>query len=234
MTACDKPGSNLPTTNWSLVGRAGLQAEALNQLLHRYSGALLAHLMRKFRLNHDQAEDLLQGFLCDKVIEKGIVEKAEESRGRFRSFLLTVLDRYVLDHIRAQSRHTLGNLEIDPADSSVVPDAFTVAWAQNVLKQTIQRTRQHFVQTNKPEIWRVFELRLLKPHLQGTAMPSYALLVRQLDFSSPIHASNALITAKRAFQRIVKEVVGEYVTGGDDIDAEIRDLQRILGRHGSM
>lgn len=234
MTLSEKPGSSLPTTNWSLVGRAGLEAEALNQLLHRYSRALLAHLRRKFRLNHDQAEDLLQGFLCDKVIEKGIVEKADQSRGRFRNFLLSVLDRYVLDHIRAQSRHTLGNLKIDPADSSVVLDAFTVAWAQNVLAQAIQRTRQHFEQTNKPEIWRVFELRLLEPHLQGAPTPSYALLVRQLDFSSPIHASNALITAKRAFQRIMKEVVGEYVTAVDDIDAEIRDLQWILSRCGSV
>jgi hypothetical protein len=57
-----------PTTHWSLVdlaraGRGTLQRNALDQLLTRYWPALKAHLVVKKRIDPDEAEDLVQGFI---------------------------------------------------------------------------------------------------------------------------------------------------------------------------
>ncbi len=45
-----------------------------------------------------------------------------------------------------------------------------------------------------------------------------------------INVSNLLITAKRMFARLLREAVNETVGTGRDVDAEIRDLKRILSK----
>src|SRR5438477_6642253 len=93
--------ARFPSTQWSLVGRAGRTSnehrrDALGVLLHRYMPALRAHLVLAKRMSADHAEDLLQGFVADKIIEKNLLAQAEQARGRFRSFLLAALNHYVI------------------------------------------------------------------------------------------------------------------------------------------
>src|SRR3954469_23630165 len=90
-----------PTTHWSLVKKAGCtsgesQRAALVEVLNRYMPALRSHLIYHKRIESHQAEDLLQGFLLSKVIEQDLIGAARQERGRFRSFLLTALDRFAI------------------------------------------------------------------------------------------------------------------------------------------
>jgi DNA-directed RNA polymerase specialized sigma24 family protein len=66
-------------------------------VLRAYLPALRAHLVIRRRVHPDRADDLLQGFCSDQVLEKDLVPRAERDRGKFRTFLLTALDRYAIN-----------------------------------------------------------------------------------------------------------------------------------------
>ena len=50
--------------------------EALSELIAQYRPALRSHLVLRQRMDPDKADDLLQSFLCDKVVEQNFVERA--------------------------------------------------------------------------------------------------------------------------------------------------------------
>lgn len=260
----DHAGSeHFQTTHWSMVQRAGYadaaaRREALTALLRQYLPALRAHLVRRKRVREDRAADLLQGFIASKVLEDGILSQADRTRGKFRTFLLTALDRYGIDQSRrdsAQKRNpgaagggTAVDAERSPARSSgpvlsaeeaadagagalqPAPDAFELEWARQLLKQTLSRMEQECVATGKSNLWRLFEDRVLGA-IVGDAEPTpYEKLAVDLGFGTAERAANMLITAKRMYERFLRQTIGEYALTEEEIDEEIRDLYEILAR----
>ena len=97
----------LPSTHWSEIASASHTRqqkgrEALDRLLTRYQAALLAHISFKFRATQDAAQDLLQSFVAEKILENELLERANPARGRFRTFLLNALDRFVISQQRKE------------------------------------------------------------------------------------------------------------------------------------
>ena len=96
-----EPLRPFPSTPWSEVNRAG-QADpnarrgALSQLLVGYLPALKAHLVLAMRIPSDRADDLLQGFVSDKILGQGLIARADRERAKFRTFLLNALRNYVI------------------------------------------------------------------------------------------------------------------------------------------
>src|SRR5687768_8954429 len=109
MHARDTDGTTSPpVTRWSLIARAGRTdeagwREALAELLTRYLPAMRAHLLIRKRLRPDDVDDLLQGFIASKILEQNVVSVADQRRGRFRTFLLTSLDHFVLNVLRERA-----------------------------------------------------------------------------------------------------------------------------------
>src|SRR3954469_15642013 len=100
------PLNPFPTTQWSLVVKAGhdpgpAREAAVAALVERYAPALRSYLRTRWRVDEHEAADLVQAFLADKVIEQGLIARAERERGRFRTFLLTALDHFVSNTFRA-------------------------------------------------------------------------------------------------------------------------------------
>ena len=234
-----------PTTIWSLVRRAdheqsAVRGPALADLLRRYAPAMTAHLVRRKRVPPDRADDLVQGFIADKVLEKRLVGTADPDRGRFRTLLLTALDRYAVSTYRAASAQKRGGGKLTSLEALGDPpaagpggpaDAFDVDWARGVLDQALTRMRLHCTQSGRDDLWDVFCDRLLTPTLERTAPPPYEALVERYAIATPARAANLLITGKRMFARTLKEVIAEYA--GDDEDAvsgEMDDLLRVLGQ----
>lgn len=54
-----------------------VRSEALERLLGSYAPAMVGHLVHRKRLPPDRAEDLVQGFIADKVLEKRLVGRAD-------------------------------------------------------------------------------------------------------------------------------------------------------------
>jgi RNA polymerase sigma-70 factor (ECF subfamily) len=235
-----------PVTEWSLVARAGhadpeTKRRALTDLLDRYMPAIKCYLTMGKRIDPDRADDLMQSFLTSKVLDQDLIERADKERGKFRTFLLTALDRFIVNQHRferAQKRSPSAMAAIDdqpePADDESAPDdTFDVAWARQVIDRTIERMKQECRGSGRGDLWTVFEARVLAPTLgQDDAVP-YEELIEKAGFASPVQAANALVTAKRMFARIIRQVISEYEGTDAEIDTELNDLHEILARAGS-
>jgi DNA-directed RNA polymerase specialized sigma24 family protein len=238
--------ARFPTTHWSLVGRAGRRdddsrREALSEVLRTYLPAVRAYLTRVRRIPPDRADDVLQAFLTRKVIEEGLLARADPARGRFRAFLIRALDNFYANLVRAEGAKgrrpdRLVSLESahDPPTSEDPPDrAFDVAWARQVLDAAVEGVRAECAASARPDVWGVFEARVLLPALHDVEPVPYADLVARFGFSSPSQASNVLVTANRMFARALRAVVGAYTLAPDEIELEIQDLRQILSGGGA-
>src|SRR5688572_23419499 len=98
------------TTHWSVVlaacrGDSTRSRDALEKLCRNYWYPLYAFVRRLGHGAHD-AEDLVQSFFAI-CLEKNYLATAEEAKGRFRSFLLIALKRFLAnewDKARALKR----------------------------------------------------------------------------------------------------------------------------------
>ncbi|HSZ60080.1 MAG TPA: hypothetical protein VK797_30835 [Tepidisphaeraceae bacterium] len=231
-----------PSTHWSLVvcaaGDAGeAQRRALSDLLNRYAPALRTCLVARRSLEPSEADDLVQEFLAAKVVEDGLIGKADQQRGRFRTFLLTALDRFVSNELRNRRAQKRGNGAVmaladaeEIATASGPHEAFDAAWAREVIAQATWRMRERCLRDGREDVWRVFESRVLGPIADGGEPAPYEQLARDLNLASVDAAANLLTTAKRTFTRALRSVIGEYEKDKDRIDDEIRDLRAALSR----
>ena len=238
------PEGRFPTTHWSQVALAAdldprVKREALGCLLREYLPAFEAHLRHVLRQPADRADDLLQGFVCDQVVAADLLADADRGRGRFRTFLLTALDRYVARVWRTETagkRAPAGGIaSVDDCSnlkSAALPasDAFDLAWARQVVTRALEQMRVECQQSGREQLWELFRCRTVAPLFDGTAAPRYQELVRRFGFESPSQASNALVTAKRMFARVLRSIVGEYSSGREEIERELTDLLDVFAK----
>lgn len=233
--------SEFQSTQWSEVFRARadqstVRRQALGELARSYSGPLYAHLVRGKRCDTHRAADLLQGFLTDKLLERRLVEHADPARGKFRSLLVRALDNYMIDTIRKERPNPItGAVELE-SDPAIGEDrqAFDLAWAQQLLTETLKRMEAQCRRKQQTFIWDVFQCRLLIPTRAGSKPSSYEELVHRFGFKSPEQASNALVTAKRTFNRVFAEVAEDYLGPGETPEDLLRDLLATLHRAGPL
>lgn len=228
-----------PTTIWSEVKRAEDSTLALERLLKQYYRPLHAHLQFKFQVDEGRASDWLQEFIRQKVLLDALLAKASKARGRFRTFLLNAIDNFVISELRRQNaqirRPAGGHVSFEELTSNERVDLpgpggqqFDAEWARTVLTETVARLETECRTKGRLDRWEVFKTRLLEPLFDGAEAPGYEDLVTKLGFRSPAEASNALVTAKRMFDRLLREVISEYAGEGADLDAELRELKRAL------
>src|SRR6516165_4802223 len=98
--------ARFPTTHWSRVVSAGDAAapgarEALTELCATYWYPLYAYIRRQGQ-PPEAAADLTQDYFA-RLLERGVLAAADQSRGRFRAFLRTDC-RFFLTHRRDHDR----------------------------------------------------------------------------------------------------------------------------------
>jgi DNA-directed RNA polymerase specialized sigma24 family protein len=238
------PQGQFPPTRWTQVEIAARpeysgQAKALDELLTQYLPALKTYLVAQFHLDPAQAEDVTQSFVLEKVLQRGVVAQADRRRGRFRTFLLRVLNNFFLsEQRRAEARKrapeqgfiSLEEFSDDAREALAVSgsEKFDLAFARQVIDEAVRRMREQCALANRPDIWGVFEERILKPALEGAEPLGYEPLIARFGFQSPGHASSVLITAKRMYARTLRSVVAEYASDEQAVEAELQDLQSIV------
>ena len=232
------PFDSFRTTIWAEIEkldrlRGSTRADALTVLLTRYLPALRAHLVLKKRIRPEQADDLLQGFVADKIIERNLFEQADQSKGKLRALLVRSLENYVVDQFRSRSRDIHDALETSPELSETeLPNFIDVAWARQVIEETVAAVRADCLHHNQDAIWRVFEHRLLRPLQMGTTATPYKDLVKQLGFESVRQAENALISAKRKFVKAFSDTAGAYLEDGQELEHLVAELRHIVSSAG--
>lgn len=216
--------------------------KALDELLRQYRPALLAHLLYAKHIRPELAEDLLHGFIQDKILVGDILKQADRTRGKFRTFLLTSLNRYVISagrkreaQVRSPGKGGLVTLDAvaDHLEETGLPPAavfFDLSWINAVLQKTLLKLQEELTASGKQHYWDLFEDRLVNPLLHGLPPSPYEKLAARLSFDSPMQASNALITVKRMFRRRLKTVIGEYAGSPAAVEEEIADWHAILSQ----
>ncbi len=214
--------SDFPTTNWSNVRQAGAATpagrEGLDDLLRRYRPALWSHLVYRKKLSADRADDVVQSFIQEKILQRNLLSVADPGRGKLRTLLLTALDRFLIDCRRKES--AAGVVTALPADAQeeAGPDVFGVAWAMQVLVEALRRTRAECEAKGWRALWGVFAGRALAP-LGGAEPLPYQLLADRFGLDSAKQAANRYHTALALFQRHFRAELA--ATAGDDVEAEV-------------
>ncbi|HNQ88837.1 MAG TPA: hypothetical protein PKM73_09505 [Verrucomicrobiota bacterium] len=241
-------GYGFQTTDWTQVRAAGgvdgeVRQRALAAVFATYRRPLLAHLCGTFRVGEDQAADWLQDFVHQKVLLANLLRCADRARGRFRTFLLTSLDRFVLDHLRrtrAQRRMPArGFVPLHEVSEEAIAQqaeagaaAMACAWAKALVEETLRRMEAECANKKCPRRWEVFKAHVLDPLYHGAESLPYAVLVQRFGLRSPAEASNTFNTGVRMFERLLRQVVREYAGPEADVAEELRQLRRDLGWRG--
>ena len=124
----------------------------------------------------------------------------------------------------------MDELEQEIAGPEPVSDSFDMAWLQMLLSETLEKMKQGCAISENNHIWKIFEVRVLRPALEGVEAPPYEELVAQFNLRSPAQATNALATGKRMFARHLRAVIAQYETGDKAVRAEIESLRLFLGK----
>jgi len=216
-------------------GRPDARA-ALATLCETYWYPLYAYVRR---LGHDaeEAQDLTQGFFA-ALLEKRYVKAADRERGRFRSFLLTALKRFLSkerDRAHARKRGDKTgpiSLDLEAGDGryalepshDVTPEAiYERRWALTILDRVIVRLRQTYSDAGKAGLFDC-----LKTFLTGErgAAP-YELVARELGMSEGA-VKVAVHRLRRRYRDLLLSEIAQTVAGPEAVDDELKYLLAVL------
>jgi RNA polymerase sigma-70 factor (ECF subfamily) len=235
------------TTEWSVIEQirdedTPFSVALINDLLRKYWKPVYCYLRRK-GYDNEQAKDLIQGFFQEIVLERSLIEHAEESRGRFRTFLLTALQQYVAGVHRKQSTQKRspkgGLIRLDELESGEHPEApaqfspeqsFNYAWAAQLLDCILAEVRDKCRADGKMSHWQVFHDRVLKPIMENTEPPPLDEICKNYGIDNTSKASNMIVTVNRRFQAEFKRHIRRSVIQDRDVDSEIKELMQIFAK----
>ena len=218
-----------PETLWSSVLRAKDNDASFGRLIERTWKPLYFYLRRKGR-DVEGSKDVTQAFFAH-LIERRILDKVEEGRGRFRSFLIAALEHFLANEYRIASAEKRGggkaplSLDFNVAEAQfdaklgeTPEDLYTRAWALEVLQGAMSSLRS--------ELGDRFEA--VRAHLSAdTARPSYRETARALGVSET-EVNNLLHRARTRLGQLMIDGVRDTVEG--DPSGEVADLMKALSR----
>jgi len=233
-------GMYFPTTHWSLLAKATLNGEtegrsALGELCRRYWSPL-NHFIRSRGYSEAEAAYLTQEFLLH-LLDHSTLRRPDPHRGRFRSFLLGALVKFLshererrlaqkrggeYTHVSVETVPELGTGSArEPADRENL--AFDRAWALAVVRMALQQAEQSYLEAGKAGLFEI--LRAFLPG--GTSPPPYEEASARAGltlaaFNSEIHR------LRRRFRECVYAEVSGTVSAPHEIEEEIAHMYRVL------
>ena len=238
-------GKAFLTTHWSLIenmdGRDNDKNNALIELLLKKYWKPVYCYLRQRGYPNEEAKDLTQGFFQEVVLGRKLIDKADRTKGRFRSFLLTALNRYVMNirHEQTAKRHIpkAKLVSMDFSDISDLPeavttltpeDSFTYAWVSALLEEVLKQVKEECEKTNKALHWQIFRDRSLRPIMEGCDVPSIEAVCKKHGISDTVKASNMIVTVKRRFQMIFREYLRQSAMSDKEAEEELKEIRRFL------
>lgn len=222
------------TTRWSLVLRArGEPADArraLESLCRTYRPPVLA-FVRSRGYPADAAEDLTQAFFT-RFLEREWHSAADPERGRFRSFLLTALKRFLIDAgAEAAALKRGGGLRFESlaGDEPAAADAeehtpereFERAWARAVLDAAFRRLRAEADAAGKLAWFEVLGEFLVEPPDEADyARAAAALHMRRNTLAVAVHR------LRHRLRDLVRDELSETTTDRQSMQAELTALRQ--------
>ncbi len=230
------------TTHWSVVLAAAdedtTQATvALERLCRTYWYPLYCYLRRRGH-NHEDAQDLTQGFLA-QLLERKSFARTDAGKGRFRSFLLAGLNYFVSDQRDRASAQKRGGgrpvlsfmgaqaaderYRLEPVDDRSPDKLFEQRWALTLLDQVLARLEQEFLEARKAELF----LRLRGFLVAGTGEESYAAVGADLGMSAEA-VKKAVHRMRHRYYELFREEIAHTVASPAEVEDEMRYLCAVM------
>jgi len=237
----------MQTTRWSLVRSAALPREmlasqqALEELCATYWFPLYAFARRKGQ-NANDAHDSVQGFFLE-LLEGSFLTKADETRGKFRSFLLKSFSNFLLGEHRAATAAKRGGQAVHEsigqfdgesryqvaANSESPEQLFERQWVMALLDAAIEKLKQEYHESGKGELCD----RLL-PHLtQAADLRPYAEIAESLAMQETA-IKVAMHRMRKRYRDLLRQQVADTVQPATEaeVDEELKWLMTVLARGG--
>ncbi len=228
------------TTRWSLIARASLDRtpdarDALAELYHIYAYPLYAFVRHRGE-SAEKASDIVQGFFVE-LLEGSLLRSADQTKGRFRSFLLGALKHFLADERDRETAKKRGGgtvrVSLDDAESryglepshELTPERlFEWQWALATLEHVVRQLKDEYERAGKQRTFDVLKDLLAGPLVER----SYLDIAAALD-STEGAVKVAVHRMRRRYREILLAQIAETVETEDDIEDEIRCLYAALG-----
>ena len=225
-----------PTTRWTLLAQATLhgdatQKQAWAEFYRRYREPVVGFI-RQQTTDHTHAEDLAQEFFLH-LAEQATLQRADRLRGRFRSFLLGSLARFLARYRTRGAAAKRGsgeaNLSFDaltpgtgePAVPADVARAFDREWARELLVRVRRDLRAEW--TGEAAV-----LAMLLCFLPGSAeTPAYESAATGLGWTLA-RLKTEVFRLRAQFRERIRAEVALTVDAPHEIDAEMAHLHLVL------
>jgi RNA polymerase sigma factor (sigma-70 family) len=235
--------NGFPATMWNLIRLAmdpgcDEYCAAVNELITSYWRPVFYFIRAKgFRVH--QAEDLTQEFFI-KLLERGWITKADPTRGKFRTFLLTILIRFLSDQgpersprqrtfdARLVSVSSLLKDEekmFDPPSYETPESIYMKQWALATI-QAAQRKLEDWCRLNDRSSWyQMFQAVHFQP--PGSPKLSQMALAGQMGVSRD-QVRYALEQTNQQFIEFLRAEVAGQVDSDSHVDEELQQLEELL------
>ncbi len=240
-----------PSTRWSIIlahrdrknasqespDRGDQSLRELAQELCRDYWRPVYSYLRVDGYGREDAEDLTQGFFA-AALESDLFEKADPAVGKLRSYLLGALKHYLSrerrrvgaqkrgGHVFMVSLDTIGEensrgFAIVPSSPEMPPDrAFDRRWAECLLVNALDQLRGEFAESGKLPAYEA-----LRPFLDGGG--DLDELAERLGLSEGA-ARVALHRARKRYRELIRSVIQESLSPGQDVAVELNYLIAVL------
>jgi RNA polymerase sigma factor (sigma-70 family) len=238
----DAAHEGFTATHWSVVRRASAcdddQAHlALSQLCERYWKPLYSFVSRQGH-SHEDACDLVQSFFA-RLLEKNYLKAADSEKGRFRTFMLTAIKRFMANDWRDSQRLKRGGgVQIVPIDNCpvaasplaelVAPRApesdFDREWALTLLARVSARLQQEFDGAAKSDAFAVLRVYLTA----DAADAAYAETGAKIGLTAPAMRV-AVHRLRQRYRELIRSEIADTLSDASMVDAELEHLFAALG-----
>jgi len=235
-----------PTTHWSALAIATSHGNeqarsALEELCRNYWGPVHAFI-RSRGVSEAEAQDRTQEFMSH-VVEKSLFVRADRLRGRFRSFLLGALVRFLRDANQQRQALKRGghiphmSLDAEVTESDLAPHLtasdkvteFDREWALTILERALASIRSEYARDHREEQYSV-----LKAFLPtGADFPPYDQAAARLGISVAAFKSEVHRLRVR-LRELVRKEVAQTVSAPHELASEMTHLQTVLMDKGSQ
>lgn len=226
-------------TSWRLVlqakGDDSAEAQsAMEDLARSYWPPVYGYMRRKVG-DPEKALDLTQEFFST-FMEKRWIDAADPAKGKFRTFILVILDRFLADqHDREKAVKRGGNLRRVPLDVETAERfvgacsggdkdpalVFIQQWALAVIRECLAKLRSDLESRGQDNQYRVFAK--LHGFDQIGPEPSYSVVAKELSITEA-DVTNYLHRTRAAFRRILEDRILHSVESPAEVQAEITTL----------
>ncbi|HTH49941.1 MAG TPA: hypothetical protein VMB21_20680 [Candidatus Limnocylindria bacterium] len=205
--------------------------QALEEMCRGYWQPVFAVIRSRGR-DEDDARDQTQGFFA-YLLQKSALRHADRARGRFRTFLLTLLWRYLRDERERATAEKRGGamavsgsdeeLETLPAEALPLAETLDREWALATLERAIGVVRTEVIAARGEKAWAV-----LCGFLPGSvSVPPMAAVAEALGLSEAGMRTEVHRLRARCREALRRDLMRTVETPGD-LDAEIEYLGRTL------